>query len=107
MTSTLLTLKDRFRNCLSAKNYVKVCRCKQRLWIQHTNAVSGLAVDANRGELYSISWDKSFKTWNTSFDAVNYVAVSDGQNKHDSNLNALAVTLDEAGLVYSLATKMG
>ncbi|KAG6405833.1 hypothetical protein SASPL_133427 [Salvia splendens] len=38
------------------------------LWIQHADAVSGLAINDDRGELYSISWDKSFKTWKTSSD---------------------------------------
>ncbi|KAG6423653.1 hypothetical protein SASPL_114055 [Salvia splendens] len=128
-------------NCLSAKNYVKIRRHKQNLWIQHADAVSGLAVDGDRGELYSISWDKSFKTWKTSSDmacidsvssthsdAVNAVASSDGivytgsvnrkikvwrasasgdrrkrslkttLSKHDSSVNALALTLDGAGL---------
>ncbi|KAG6397359.1 hypothetical protein SASPL_143526 [Salvia splendens] len=128
-------------NCLSAKNYVKIHRHKQNLWIQHADAVSGLAVDGDRGELYSISWDKSFKTWKTSSDmacidsvgsahseAVNAVAFSGGivytgsangkikvwralasgdrrkrslkttLSKHDSSVNALALTPDGAGL---------
>ncbi|KAL1542009.1 protein JINGUBANG-like [Salvia divinorum] len=142
LISTLPTLRDRFLNCLSSKNYVKVRRHKQNLWIQHADAVSGLAVDGDRGELYSISWDKSFKTWKTSSDmqcvgsvssahsdAVNAVASSGGTvytgsadgkikvwrssasgdrrkrslkttlSKHESSVNALALTPDGAGLV--------
>ncbi|KAG6405160.1 hypothetical protein SASPL_132746 [Salvia splendens] len=38
----------------------------RNLWIQHVDVVSGLAVDSDRDELYSISWDKRFKTWKTS-----------------------------------------
>ncbi|KAG6428892.1 hypothetical protein SASPL_106931 [Salvia splendens] len=129
-------------NCLSAKNYIKICRHKQNLWIQHANAVSGLAVDDDHGELYSISWDKSFKTLKTSSDmacidsvssahsdAVNAVASSGrivytgsadrkikvwraaaasgdrrkrslktALSKHNSSVNALALTPDGAGL---------
>ncbi|XP_047940347.1 protein JINGUBANG-like [Salvia hispanica] len=93
--STLPTLKDRFHNCLSAKNYVKVRRNKRRLWIQHADAVSGLAVDADRGEIYSISWDKSFKTWKTTSDMP---CVDSVNSAHSDAVNAVAVA---GGTVYT------
>ncbi|KAL1568328.1 protein JINGUBANG-like [Salvia divinorum] len=90
LVSTLPTLKDRFHNCLSAKNYVKVRRNKRRLWIQHA--------DADRGELYSISWDKSFKTWKTSSDIQ---CVDSMNSAHSDAVNAVAVS---GGTVYTGST---
>ncbi|XP_042038685.1 protein JINGUBANG-like [Salvia splendens] len=95
LITTLPTLKDRFHNCLSAKNYVKVRRNKRRLRIQHADAVSGLAVDADCGEIYSISWDKSFKTWKTTSD----IQCIDSVNlAHSDAVNAVAVA---GGTVYT------
>ncbi|KAI5665049.1 hypothetical protein M9H77_24372 [Catharanthus roseus] len=45
LVSTLPTVKDRFRRCISASNYVQVRRHKQKLWIEHADAVSGLAIN--------------------------------------------------------------
>ncbi|XP_057787128.1 protein JINGUBANG-like [Salvia miltiorrhiza] len=89
LISTLPTLKDRFLNCLSAKNYVKVRRHKQKLWIQHADAVSGLAVNDGLGVLYSVSWDKSFKTWKThsNMQCIDSVAAA-----HSDAINAVAVS---------------
>ncbi|KAJ9163830.1 hypothetical protein P3X46_023458 [Hevea brasiliensis] len=86
LVSTLPTLKDRFRHFVLPRNYVSVRRHKKRLWIEHWDTVSGLAVHG--GLMYSVSWDKSFKIWNVENnrclesvlahqDAVNAVAVSD------------------------------
>ncbi|KAH6770558.1 hypothetical protein C2S52_015361 [Perilla frutescens var. hirtella] len=90
LISTLPTLKDRFRNCMLAKNYVQVRRHKQKLWIEHADAVSGLAVNNDLGQLYSVSWDKSFKTWKTSsemrcVDSVT-AAHSDAVNPYDKTV---------------------
>lgn len=68
-------------------SYVTVRRHKKKLWIEHGDAVTGLAV--NNGLIYSVSWDKSLKIWRASDlrclesikaheDAVNAVAVSAG-----------------------------
>ncbi|KAF2314137.1 hypothetical protein GH714_023644 [Hevea brasiliensis] len=83
---TLPTVKDRFRHFLLPRNYVNVRRHKKRLWIEHWDTVSGLAVHGML--IYSVSWDKSFKIWNVENnrclesvlahqDAVNTVVVSD------------------------------
>ncbi|CAN4088010.1 unnamed protein product [Withania somnifera] len=83
--STLPTLKDRIRRGISPKNYVQIRRHKQKLWIQHADTVSGLAV--NDGLMYSVSWDKSLKIWKMSdfsclqsvlghVDAINAIVVS-------------------------------
>ncbi|KAG6405604.1 hypothetical protein SASPL_133195 [Salvia splendens] len=82
-------------NCLSAKNYVKIRRHKQNLWIQHADVVSGLAVDGDRGELYPISWDKSFKTWKTSSDMACIDSVG---STHSDAVNAVA---SSGGTVYT------
>ncbi|XP_065877996.1 protein JINGUBANG-like [Euphorbia lathyris] len=85
LLSTLPTVKDRLRHFMLPKNYITVRRHKKRLWIQHCDTVSGLALHG--GFMYSVSWDKSFKLWNVEtnrclesvkahHDAVNTVAVS-------------------------------
>lgn len=87
LLSTLPTVKDRLRRFISPKNYVRVRRHEKKLWIQHYDAVSALAV-TETGLVYSASWDRSFKVWSGSElrclesvkahnDAVNAVAVSD------------------------------
>lgn len=83
--STLPTLKDRILRGILPKNYVQIRRHKQKLWIQHADTVSGLAV--NDGLMYSVSWDKTLKIWKMSdfsclesvlghVDAINAVVVS-------------------------------
>ncbi|GFP88429.1 uncharacterized WD repeat-containing protein alr3466 [Phtheirospermum japonicum] len=88
LVSTLPTFKDRAFNCMLPRNYVRVRRHEQRLWIEHADAVSGLAVDSDVGLMYSVSWDKCFKIWRISSgprclesvkahsDAVNAIVVS-------------------------------
>ncbi|XP_047264690.1 protein JINGUBANG-like [Capsicum annuum] len=115
LLSTLPTLKDRIRRGISPKNYVQIRRHKQKLWIEHADTVSGLAV--NDGLMYSVSWDKTLKIWKMSdfsclesvlghFDAINAVVVShdgvvytasaDGEVKvwqRENNKHSLVTTL--------------
>ncbi|KAL3628923.1 hypothetical protein CASFOL_027969 [Castilleja foliolosa] len=125
LISTLPTFKDRAFNCLRAKNYVKVRRHERRLWIEHADAVSGLAVDDEVGLMYSVSWDKCFKIWKISSgprcmesvkahsDAVNAIVVgplgqmvytgsADGEIKiwavcEDTQRHELVTTLNKHG----------
>ncbi|MCD9643064.1 hypothetical protein HAX54_030181 [Datura stramonium] len=117
LLSTLPTLKDRVRRGISPKNYVQIRRHKQKLWIQHADTVSGLAV--NDGLMYSVSWDKTLKIWKMSdfsclesvlghVDAINAVVVSqdgvvytasaDGEIKvwrREKNKHSLVATLEK------------
>ncbi|WCJ36176.1 Transducin/WD40 repeat-like superfamily protein [Euphorbia peplus] len=85
LLSTLPTIKDRLRHFMLPRNYVTVRRHKKHLWVQHCDAVSGLALHG--GLMYSVSWDKCFKLWNMEtnrclesvrahHDAVNTLVVS-------------------------------
>ncbi|OIT03092.1 PREDICTED: uncharacterized protein LOC109226272 [Nicotiana attenuata] len=93
LLSTLPTLKDRIRRGISPKNYVQIRRHKQKLWIEHADTVSGLAVN-NEGLMYSVSWDKSFKIWNMSnFSCLESVI------GHVDAINAIVVS--QNGIVYT------
>lgn len=87
LISTLPTLKDRLFNCMLAKNYVQVRRHKQKLWIEHADAISGLVVNNDVGLMYSVSWDKSFKIWKISSDMHCLESV----RAHSDAVNAIVV----------------
>ncbi|KAA8540739.1 hypothetical protein F0562_024342 [Nyssa sinensis] len=92
LVSTLPTVKDRLRRCISPKNYVQVRRHKKQLWIEHADAISDLAV--NQGLMYSVSWDKSLKIWRMSD-----LRCLESVRAHEDAVNAVAVSV--AGTVYT------
>jgi len=90
--ATLPTVKDRLRRSVFPKNYVKVRRHEKRLWIEHHDAVSGLAVNGDL--ICSVSWDKCLKIWRASdFRCVQSVKA------HDDAINAVVVSGD--GTIYT------
>ncbi|KAK7399623.1 hypothetical protein VNO78_10809 [Psophocarpus tetragonolobus] len=90
--TTLPTVHDRLRRFLLPKNYVTVRRHEKRLWIEHADAVTGLAV--TNGAIYSVSWDRTLKIWRLSdFRCVESVRA------HEDAVNAVAVSKD--GTVYT------
>ncbi|GAA0168150.1 hypothetical protein LIER_22932 [Lithospermum erythrorhizon] len=107
LVSTLPTINDRLRHVLLPKNYVKVRRHKKKLWVEHHDAVSGLAV-ASKGcatpfskseglgvaqnLLYSISWDRSLKIWDKS-------RCIESIKGHDDAINAVVVSCN--GTIFS------
>lgn len=91
----LPTLSDRCMSLFSAKNYVKVRRHKRCTWVHHVDAVAALAASADGALLYSVSWDRSFKTWRTS----DFKCVESVQNAHDDAINAVVLSAD--GHVYT------
>ncbi|CAI9787331.1 unnamed protein product [Fraxinus pennsylvanica] len=93
LISTLPTFKDRLSRCMLPKNYVQVRRHKQKLWIEHSDAVSCLAV--NNGLMYSASWDKSFKIWKIS----DMNCLESMKNAHSDAVNAIVVSVN--GLIYT------
>ncbi|KAI4336250.1 hypothetical protein L6164_014797 [Bauhinia variegata] len=90
---TLPTIKDCLRRFILPQNYVKVRRHKRKLWIQHSDTVSGLVV--NQTLMYSVSWDKSLKIWDV---ADNYRCL-ESVKAHEDAINAVAVS--DEGTVYT------
>eukprot|EP01018_Ginkgo_biloba_P004656 Gb_26403 [translate_table: standard] len=94
LVSTVPILKDYLLNLIVPNNYVQVRRHKKCLWIEHVDTVSALAVDHNKGILYSASWDRTVKAWRLSdFRCL------ESFRAHDDAINALAVSAE--GLVYT------
>ncbi|BFG16277.1 hypothetical protein CerSpe_025510 [Prunus speciosa] len=92
LLTVLPTVTDRLRRFVLPKNYVTIRRHKKRLWIEHADAVTGIAV--NNGLIYSVSWDKSLKIWReTDLRCVESVKA------HEDAVNAVAVSND--GTVYT------
>jgi WD40 repeat protein len=92
LLATLPTINDRLRRFVLPKNYVTVRRHKKRLWIQHADAVTGLAV--NNGLIYSVSWDKSLNVWRASD-----LRCVEAIKAHEDAVNTVAVSVD--GTVYT------
>ncbi|KAE8665024.1 hypothetical protein F3Y22_tig00112699pilonHSYRG00049 [Hibiscus syriacus] len=90
--TALPTVNDRLRRFVLPKNYVSVRRHVKRLWIEHADAVTGLAV--NKGLIYSVSWDKTLKIWRAS-DARCLQSIK----AHDDAINAVTASVD--GTVYT------
>ncbi|KAG5000078.1 hypothetical protein AAZX31_08G128600 [Glycine max] len=92
MLATLPTVNDRLHRFLLPKNYVAIRRHEKRLWIEHADAVTGLAV--SNGAIYSVSWDRTLKIWRLSdFRCV------ESLKAHEDAVNAVAVSND--GTVYT------
>jgi WD40 repeat protein len=73
---------------------VTVRRHHRRLWIEHADAVSGVAASADGRLLFSVSWDKTLKVW-----ALPSLRCLQSLPAHDDAVNAVAVAPD--GTVYT------
>ncbi|XP_023745259.2 protein JINGUBANG [Lactuca sativa] len=91
--TTLPTMEDRLLRSILNKNYVNVRRHRRRLWIEHHDAVTGLAMIDNQ-LMCSVSWDKYLKIWKTS----NFRCV-ESIKAHDDAINAVVVAAD--GTIYT------
>ncbi|PSS13625.1 Myosin heavy chain kinase [Actinidia chinensis var. chinensis] len=92
LVATLPTVTDYFRHLIFPKNHVKIRRHRKRLWIEHHDAVSGLAVANNL--ICSVSWDKCLKIWSVpDFRCVQSIKA------HDDAINAVVVSID--GTIYT------
>ncbi|XP_030473492.2 protein JINGUBANG-like [Syzygium oleosum] len=93
--ATMPTLGDRALGLLAPEKQVQVRRHKRCAWVSHADVVSGLALSRDASLLYSVSWDRSMKIWQTSdfrcLESVGYA--------HDDAINAVASSPD--GRVYT------
>ncbi|CAK9177309.1 unnamed protein product [Ilex paraguariensis] len=93
--ATLPTLSDRAFKLLTPNNHVQVRRHKKCTWVHHVDAVSALALSSDESLLYSVSWDRTLKIWQTT----NFKCLESVGNAHDDAINAIALSDD--GLVYT------
>lgn len=92
LIDTLPTTKDYLGKFMKQSNYVQIRRNHKKLWIEHADSISCLAV--SNGLIYSGSWDKSLKVWR-----VSDLKCLESIKAHDDAINGLTVGPD--GLVYS------
>ncbi|XP_024995356.1 protein JINGUBANG-like [Cynara cardunculus var. scolymus] len=91
--ATLPTFEDRLIRSVLPKNYINVRRHRKKLWIEHHDAVSGLALVTDQ-LMCSVSWDKYLKIWRTSdFRCVESIKA------HDDAINAVVAAAD--GTIYT------
>ncbi|KAJ0978902.1 hypothetical protein J5N97_014376 [Dioscorea zingiberensis] len=91
LLSTLPTTKDYLGNFMKQSNYVQTRRHHRKLWIQHSDSISCLAV--HNGVIYSGSWDRSLKVWRLSdFKCLESIRA------HEDAINGLVA---HKGLIYS------
>ncbi|KAK6924896.1 WD40 repeat [Dillenia turbinata] len=93
--ATLPTLGDRALKLLTPNSQVQVRRHKKCTWVHHVDTVSALALSQDQSLLYSASWDRSFKIWQTS----DLRCLESVGNAHDDAINALVLSDD--GYVYT------
>ncbi|KAK6123416.1 hypothetical protein DH2020_042839 [Rehmannia glutinosa] len=93
--ATLPTLTDRAFKLLVPKNHIQITRHKKCTFVHHVDTVSALALSSDESLLYSVSWDRTLKIWQTTdFQCLQSVA-----NAHDDAINVIA--LSEDGHVYT------
>ncbi|KMT10503.1 hypothetical protein BVRB_5g116270 [Beta vulgaris subsp. vulgaris] len=93
--ATLPTLGDRTVKLLNPNNQVEIRRHKKCTWVHHVDTVSALALSRDQSLLYSVSWDRTLKVWQTS----DFKCLESIKNAHDDAINAVAVSYD--GDVYT------
>ncbi|PSS24426.1 Myosin heavy chain kinase [Actinidia chinensis var. chinensis] len=91
LVDSLPTTKDYLGNCMKQSNYVQTRRHHKRLWIEHADSISCLAVC--NGLIYSGSWDKTLKVWR-----VSDLKCLESIKAHDDAINGL---VSSKGIVYS------
>ncbi|CAL5068504.1 unnamed protein product [Urochloa decumbens] len=94
LAAALPTVADRLRRFPVPSNHVTVRRHHRRLWIEHADAVSGVAASADGRLLFSVSWDKTLKIW-----SLPSLRCLQSLPAHDDAVNAVAVAPD--GTVYT------
>ncbi|CAN6249094.1 unnamed protein product [Urochloa humidicola] len=95
LAAALPTVSDRLRRFPVPSNHVSVRRHHRRLWIEHADAVSGVAASADGRLLFSVSWDKTLKIW-----SLPSLRCLQSLPAHDDAVNAVAVDPHD-GTVYT------
>ncbi|THF98743.1 protein JINGUBANG [Camellia sinensis] len=91
LVDTLPTTKDYLGKFMKQSNYVQTRRHHKRLWIEHADSISCLAV--YNGLIYSGSWDKTLKVWR-----ISDLKCLESIKAHDDAINGLIAS---KGIVYS------
>lgn len=92
LVDTLPTTKDYLGKFMKQSNYVQTRRHHKKLWIEHADSISCLAVC--NGYIYSGSWDKSLKVWR-----ISDLKCVESIKAHDDAINGLVASKN--GVVYS------
>lgn len=91
LVDSLPTTKDYLGKFMKQSNYVQTRRHHKRLWIEHADSISCLAV--HDGLVYSGSWDKTLKVWR-----ISDLKCLESIKAHDDAINGLVAS---KGIVYS------
>ncbi|XP_031505107.1 protein JINGUBANG [Nymphaea colorata] len=91
LIATMPTTRDYLGKFMKQSNYVQTRRHHRRLWIEHADSISCLAV--SNGFIYSGSWDKTLKIWR-----ISDLKCLESIVAHDDAINAVVA---HRGLVYS------
>lgn len=91
LVAALPTARDYLGRVFRQASYVQTRRNHRRLWIEHADSISCLAV--HDAVLYSGSWDRTLKVWR-----IADLKCLESIRAHDDAVNAVAA---DAGVVYS------
>lgn len=101
LVAALPTTRDYLGRVFRQASYVQAGprrgrRGGRRLWIEHADSISCLAVAAQDGVVYSGSWDRTLKVWRMSD-----LRCHESMRAHDNTINAVAA---DCRVVYSTST---
>ncbi|MCO5608277.1 hypothetical protein L7F22_062483 [Adiantum nelumboides] len=96
--AALPTKWDYMMRAVTPGGYRQVRRHHRKLWIEHADAVSAMAVDATQGYLYSGSWDRTVKVWRLR----DFKCIESFRAHHDA-INTLALSPDGSFLYTAAA----
>uniref|UniRef100_A0A0D9YJY4 Uncharacterized protein n=1 Tax=Oryza glumipatula TaxID=40148 RepID=A0A0D9YJY4_9ORYZ len=91
LVAALPTTRDYLGKIFRHASYVQTRRNHRRLWIEHADSISCLAV--HDGVVYSGSWDKTLKVWR-----ISDLKCLESIHAHDDAINAVAA---DSGTIYS------
>ncbi|XP_062187648.1 protein JINGUBANG-like [Phragmites australis] len=91
LVAALPTARDYLGRIFRQGSYVQTRRNHRRLWIEHADSISCLAV--HDGVVYSGSWDKTLKVWR-----ISDLKCLESIRAHDDAVNAVAA---DGGVIYS------
>ncbi|CAM0885247.1 unnamed protein product [Alopecurus aequalis] len=94
LVAALPTARDYLGRVFRQASYVRTRRgARRKLWIEHADSISCLAVAVQDGVVYSGSWDRTLKVWRMSD-----LKCLESVRAHDDAVNAVAA---DRGVVYS------